>query len=84
MSKKLIDKLQDIDVATALDGDRLCMDTYTAKEVIAICQKETLEKIVKWALNQGFSTGHADNIDSLLDEISLDIAELRRNILEIF
>ena len=46
--------------------------------------EKQLEKIVQWALNQGFSTGHADNIDSLLDEISLDIAELRRNILEIF
>ena len=78
MSKELIDKLQDIDVATALDGDRLCMDTYTANEIIAICQQDQLEKLVLWALNQGFSTGHAETIETLLDEISLDIAELRK------
>ena len=49
-----------------------------AKQIIELCQKEQLEKVVLWALNQGFATGHADTIESLLEEISLDIAELRR------
>ena len=49
----------------------------TAKCAIKLSQDEQLEILVQWAIKQGFSTGHADNIESLLEEIELDIVELR-------
>ena len=55
------------------DGEKCDLD-----KIIELCQKEQLEKVVLWALNQGFSTSHADTIEALLEEISLDITELRK------
>ena len=40
-------------------------------------QHNDLEKVVKWALGLGFSTGHADNLDMLLEEIGWQVKELR-------
>lgn len=40
---------------------------------------DSLEKIVKWAISHGFSTGHASNMDDLLEELSWQIKELRDN-----
>ena len=39
-----------------------------------------LDQLVMWAIKQGFSTGHADTIESLLSEIELDIAEMRAKV----
>ena len=54
-------------------------DEYHKKlqEIIDIVDKSQLEKVVLWAIKQGFATGHADNIESLLSSIELDIKELR-------
>ena len=69
MSKKLIDKLQDIDVATALDGDRLCMDTYTANEIIVIC-KEHYRELAVDSVEQVFNSDEEFGLDELIEAIN--------------
>jgi len=36
-----------------------------------------LEKLCKWAMDNGFATGHADTVDELLSHISEQVSELR-------
>ena len=39
-----------------------------------------LEQLVKWAIEMGFSTGHADTVEELLEELTWQIEELRNGI----
>lgn len=43
-------------------------------------ENQIKEHIVLWALNLGLSTGHAETIDDLLDEIGEQIVEMRNKI----
>ena len=40
-----------------------------------------LEQVVKWALEQGFSTGHADTLEDLLEEVGEQVQDLRKEII---
>ena len=37
-----------------------------------------LQKLCEWAIKMGFSTGHADTVDDLLEELTWQIEELRK------
>lgn len=38
---------------------------------------QVLEQVAKWAMSEGFATGHADTMQELLDHISEQLTEIR-------
>jgi len=51
--------------------------TEQAWHMMAQMETNNLELIVKWAISMGLSTGHADDIEMLLDELTWQIEGLR-------
>ena len=46
-------------------------------ELIAAIRAEEREKVARWMINQGYSTGHGDSMDDLLRELGREMTEGR-------